>query len=144
MDDRGERDAADHAGGADGGAAVGAAAVVAAERQLLDPAVRRDEAAVDAALDPAFREIGQSGRLWSREEMRSALATGEMSATLGDHTLTEPRVERLGEGVWLLTYVLESGSGRTRRASIWRETASGLRCVFHQGTRAPEASVGGR
>ncbi|MDF2444191.1 MAG: hypothetical protein JWR01_2394 [Subtercola sp.] len=110
-------------------------AVIACERRLLDPAVRLDPEAVEALLDPEFREIGQSGRLWSRPEMVAALATLDMSSTLDAHEFSDPRVEALAPELYLLTYLLRSGSGLTRRSSIWRETEAGLRCVFHQGTR---------
>ncbi|RFA23606.1 DUF4440 domain-containing protein [Subtercola boreus] len=124
MDDRGQLDAA--------------AAVVAAELRLLDPEVRQDAAAVDGLLDPAFREIGQSGRLWSRQDMVEALADAAMSDTLGAPVVSQATVEQLAPGTYLLTYLLASGSGLTRRSSIWRATAGGWRCVFHQGTRAED------
>ncbi|RFA16995.1 hypothetical protein B7R22_01450 [Subtercola boreus] len=110
-------------------------AVIACERRLLDPAVRLDPDAVEALLDREFREIGQSGRLWSRPEMVAALATLDMSSTLDAHEFSDPRVETLAPELYLLTYLLRSGSGLTRRSSIWRESDGSFRCVFHQGTR---------
>ena len=90
---------------------------------------------VEALLAPAFVEIGQSGRLWSREAMICALRGPGMSSGL-DHTeIAEVHVERIGPDLFLLTYVLKLESGSTRRSSIWRLGRNGPRIVFHQGTR---------
>ncbi|RFA08018.1 hypothetical protein B7R54_01380 [Subtercola boreus] len=146
MDERGELPAHESPARPRGSAAAGDVdeltraeyveqAVIDCERRLLDPAVRLDPVAVDQLLDPEFREIGQSGRLWSRPEMVAALATLDMSSTLDAHEFSDPRVESLAPELHLLTYLLRSGSGLTRRSSIWRESETGFRCVFHQGTR---------
>ncbi|MGA8309337.1 MAG: DUF4440 domain-containing protein, partial [Terriglobales bacterium] len=41
---------------------------------------------------------------------------------------------RLAEDVYLLTYTLLQGERKTRRATIWQNTLSGWKIVFHQGT----------
>ncbi|WP_104128345.1 DUF4440 domain-containing protein [Cryobacterium sp. Y57] len=111
------------------------AAVLGAERRLLDPAVRTNNISVENLLDPAFVEIGQSGRLWSREAMICALREPRMSSGLGHAKLAAVHVEGVGPDLYLLTYVLELQAGSTRRSSIWRLDGQGPRIVFHRGTR---------
>ena len=111
------------------------AAVLGMERKLLEPAVRTNDISVEDLLDPAFVEIGQSGRLWSREAMISALREPQMSSGLSHAELTEVHVESVGPDLYLLTYVLELEAGSTRRSSIWRMDRQGPKIVFHQGTR---------
>ena len=109
-------------------------AVIAAELRMLDPRVRTNAAAVENLLDPSFREIGRSGRLWSRDEMVAALREPEMSAELGATEPTELDVQKIDESTYLLTYLIETDSGTRRRSSIWRMDGRELRIVFHQGT----------
>lgn len=108
-------------------------AVIAAERTLLDPAIRRDRAALEQWLDPDFTEIGQSGRFWTSDEIFADLLSTDQSAyaTAG---LTDPRVLKLAENCYLLTFVVQVGDRRSRRSSIWRLCDDRLRIVFHQGT----------
>ena len=109
-------------------------AVVAAERTLLDPAVRTDLAALDRWLDPDFIEIGQSGRLWSRAEILDDLLTTDQS-DYASAELTEPQVRELAPQCYLLTCVVQIGPRRSRRSSIWRFRDGQWRMVFNQGTR---------
>ena len=111
------------------------AAVLSAERMLLDPVVRTNRIEVEGLLDPAFIEIGLSGRLWSREAMFTALREPPMSSGLSHAELLEVGVEQVGPRLYLLTYLLELEAGATRRSSIWRLDRQGPRIVVHQGTR---------
>jgi len=109
-------------------------AVIAAERTLLDPAIRTDRAALEHWLDPEFTEIGQSGRLWTRAEiLDDLLATGQSAFETAE--LTEPQVRQLAPDCYLLTYVVHIGGRRSRRSSIWRFRAGQWRLIFNQGTR---------
>ncbi|WPZ34601.1 nuclear transport factor 2 family protein [Thalassobaculum sp. OXR-137] len=104
--------------------------ILGLERRLLDPAIRRDRAAVDALLDPDFTEIGQSGRLWDRAEVLVALSAAP--GFDGPRTVTDVVLLEVGPGVVLLTYrIVETG---TRRSSLWRLGRIGWCLLFHQGT----------
>ncbi|WP_219732012.1 DUF952 domain-containing protein [Glaciihabitans sp. INWT7] len=107
------------------------AGAVAAERRLLDPAVRRDRAAVDSLLAPEFSEIGQSGRLWERTELLDAIVEFESSAGL---LVTELEARVPAPDLVLLGYVSTVGESRVRRSSLWRHAADRWRVEFHQGT----------
>ena len=107
--------------------------IIAAERALLDPAIRTDRAALERWLDPEFTEIGQSGRLWTRAEILDDLLTTDQS-DYASAELTEPQVRELSPNCYLLTYVVQIGNRRTRRSSIWCLRAGQWRMSFNQGT----------
>ena len=107
--------------------------IIAAERTLLDPAIRSDRAALDRWLDPEFTEIGKSGRLWTRDEILDDLLTTDQS-DYAEAELTEPLVRELAPHCNLLTYVVQIGDRRSRRSSIWRFRDGHWRMAFNQGT----------
>lgn len=103
--------------------------VVALEKSLLTDAVRSDPAAVAALLDPHWREIGASGRVWSREEMLAEVGPiGEVGFDLiATRTLADDTV--------LVLWRSEEPEGTRARSSIWQRDRSGhWQQVFHQGT----------
>jgi hypothetical protein len=103
------------------------------ELALLSFPVRRSAHQVDELLDPDFREIGSSGRLWTRAEMMSALA-GELSEEAGAIEATEMAGVLVGPELVLLTYVSDRRGRRVRRSSLWRLSAGSWRLLYHQGT----------
>ena len=49
--------------------------------------------------------------------------------------------KRLSNDVYLLTYtLLQHGTRKTRRSTIWQHTGEGWKIVFHQGTIVQDAS----
>ena len=85
-------------------------------------------------MDDSFWEVGASGNRYSRDYVLDVL---------------EKRVENQSDEVWetkdfhcleialnnyLLTYTLDQGERVTRRSTIWRQTDSGWKIVYHQGT----------
>jgi hypothetical protein len=84
-----------------------------------------------------FWETGASGRRYSREfvldelERRRAEARDE-----GDlWEASEFGCRELAPHLYLLSYTLvQDGTRKTRRATIWRRTAEGWKIVYHQGT----------
>ena len=112
---------------------------IGAEQRLLQHEVRTDRSAVEVLLDPEFTEIGQSGRVWARDEMLNAISSFESSTSV-NVKMTDPRVCILAPGLVHLTYISHSATQNVRRSSIWRASESGWRIVFHQGT--PMLTVG--
>ncbi len=106
--------------------------VVAHERALLSDRVRSDPAAVGALLDPAWTEVGASGRRWSREEVLAVVAP------LDDPELEVLEVERLAPDVALLVWRSRVDGRTALRSSVWVRTGGRWRQRFHQGT--PEAA----
>lgn len=82
-----------------------------------------------------FREVGASGRCYSRDfvldvlEKRYANPHPEVWETSDFHC------RRLAPDIFLLTYnLVQDGSRRTRRSTIWQRTSGGWKIVYHQGT----------
>ena len=105
-------------------------AVVRLERALLDDEVRGDPAAVAALLDPAWEEIGRSGRRWSREELLATIAPLEDPVDL--EVLA---VDRVGtDGVLLVWRAVRASGEATLRSSLWVRSGERWLQRFHQGT----------
>ena len=112
---------------------------VEAELSLLRPEVRSSAETIDALLDPAFVEVGASGRLWDRPATVAALASGEITSPEPIQT-TEVAGVRLADDLVHVTYVSrEVGGTPVRRSSIWRRTDGTWRLYYHQGTPAKVA-----
>jgi hypothetical protein len=109
-------------------------AVVELELALLEPEVRRDARQVEELLDHDYREIGASGRLWTREETLEALALEQDD---GAPEVEELHAVELAEGLVLLTYLSDRAGRRVRRSSIWRRADGRWRLVHHQGSELP-------
>ncbi len=82
-----------------------------------------------------FWETGASGRRYSRNAVLDAL---EKRFSVPHTDIWETKdfhCRSLAPGVYLLTYTLLQDNVRlTRRSTIWRRTADGLKIVYHQGT----------
>jgi hypothetical protein len=102
------------------------------EERLLSESARHTRESLDALLDDAFIEIGASGTAYDK---RSAIET-LLNALHVERTLEEFAVRPLAQGIALATYVstVSSTGARSIRSSIWRQTPTGWRIVFHQGT----------
>jgi hypothetical protein len=112
------------------------ATVIALERRLLEPELRRDREALGALLHEDFREFGASGRVYDRDSVVEALlASGGASAQAVDF-----RATRLGPDAILVTYRTDAPSLRT---SVWVRGAHGSwRVLHHQGTPLAGAAAG--
>lgn len=108
-------------------------AVIASERQLLDPEVRGDDAAVRALLHTDFGEFGASGKVWDRQSI--------VQATGGDTTdrivAEDLRTVRLGPDAILLTYTARRRTQASLRTSVWIRTGDAWVLLHHQGTLVP-------
>ena len=86
--------------------------------------------AVAALLDPAWEEVGSSGRLWTREEMLDAIAPLEPRVTLEPVSCTT-----VAPGVVLLVWRSLGDSGdATLRSSLWVRSGERWLQRFHQAT----------
>jgi hypothetical protein len=108
--------------------------VVELELALLEPEVRRDSRQVEELLDDDYREIGASGRLWTRQETLDALA---LEHDDGPTQVEELHALELAEGLVLLTYLSDRAGRKARRSSIWRRAGGRWRLVHHQGSELP-------
>lgn len=112
------------------------------ERALLDPAVRRDRAQVEALLAEDFQEVGSSGRVWDRQTIVELLAAENCTPP----TAEEMHYIQITADVALITYRavrIDSNTGtrkETLRSSLWIKESDKWRVRFHQGTPASNLS----
>jgi hypothetical protein len=111
----------------------------ALEVAVYQACIRGDGIRLGELLHPRFREIGCSGRVYSRNDVIEAYAGQSQDYEVRSE---EFHSELLAEGWVLLTYrsaqVNRDGNvGRhTLRASLWERTEVGWQMRFHQGTSA--------
>lgn len=110
---------------------------IAQERDLHLPATRASAERLDALLDPDFREISISGRLWLRQPTIDALCSNPQPVFQPPLEDSEMEGKRIANHLVLLTYVSGAGRRRARRTSLWRLNGEEWRLLHHQGTHLP-------
>ena len=107
-------------------------ALLRLELQLLDPAIRKERAAVAALLADEFCEVGRSGRVYTKPQILDELASEpERAMELEDFT-----VVALGETAALATYRSVHGDAKACRSSVWVWRDGRWQMLYHQGTAA--------
>ncbi len=88
-----------------------------------------------------YWEVGASGRRYSRNYVLNMLEERFQQDQSGDVWETSDFYCRhLGADVYLLTYaLLQHGTRKTRRSTIWQQTNHGWKIVYHQGTIVEDA-----
>ena len=108
---------------------------IAGELRLLAPEVRASPALVSELVDPEFREIGASGRWWDAESILTVTSAGTVSPD-APVKVSKMSGTVLAPGIVHLTYFADNQGRRVWRSSLWRQTPTGWRMYFHQGTPA--------
>ena len=112
--------------------------LIANEKAIVDAQKRRDFAAVEAVLDEDFREIGSSGRMFSKSEILDAMKVSQIV----DCSFEEFHFLPVDSTCVIVTYVATATrilrereqSHRAYRSSTWVEKDGTWRIIFHQGT----------
>jgi len=111
------------------------------EERLLDPAVRKDPAQLEALLTEDFREFGSSGRSYTKAEIATLLQSEPIDAfTL---SLSDLALQQLAPEIALVTYIsarrdhATDQTTRALRSSLWIHRDGRWQMHFHQGTRIP-------
>lgn len=87
-----------------------------------------------------FWEIGASGRCYSRDFVLDLLVERYSNPHEDVLEASGFHCRRLAPDLYLLTYtLLQDGTRKTRRSTIWRQTPDGWKIAFHQGTMVPDA-----
>lgn len=89
---------------------------------------------LDRQMAPDFWEVGASGARYDRDHVRAVLLRRYAAGGDDPWETSEFSCRALGEGTYLLTYLLRQGERRTRRATVWRRAAQGWQVLYHQGT----------
>lgn len=102
------------------------------------PELGTSRADFERMTEEGFWEVGASGRRYSRGHVLDVLEDRHQVAS---HLALEDTWEaadfacrELGSDTYLLTYTLQQGQRKTRRATVWRRSPDGWKIVFHQGT----------
>jgi hypothetical protein len=90
----------------------------------------------ERSTDPAYWEVGASGRRYSRDFILRELTVSApyVDARVAGWRSSEFGLRRLGPDTYLLTYTLDQAGRRTRRSTIWQHAEDGWRILYHQGT----------
>lgn len=88
----------------------------------------------EAMTAPNFWETGASGRRYSREYVFDVLEERHNSPPAEEWETSDFHCQELAAAVYLLTYTLALNGRRTRRATIWQQSADGWTALYHQGT----------
>ncbi len=91
---------------------------------------------------PGFWEIGASGNIYTRDYVLAELERRHQTQSPQEDVweTSNFHCRKLAQDVYLLTYSLLQGERRTRRSTIWQQTPTGWKIIFHQGTIVPPAS----
>lgn len=102
----------------------------ALESSLWRAQTRFDAAHLERVLHPDFREVGRSGRTWTRAEIVAAPAR-PIPAEL---PLPGFAARQVDHSTVLVTYVSTVGAELAHRSSVWVGRPGERRLLFHQGT----------
>ncbi len=88
-----------------------------------------------------YWEVGASGRRYSRNQVLDMLEERFQLDQSGDVWETSDFCcRKLAQDVYLLTYtLLQHKQRKTRRSTIWQQTAEGWKIAYHQGTITQDA-----
>jgi hypothetical protein len=112
---------------------------ILAELKQREPIFHRPEfgttrADFELMMDPSFREVGASGRRYSRQYVLDELEKRAATKYEDDWQTRDFECLEIATDNYLLTYTLLQGRRTTRRSTIWRRTEDGWKIVYHQGT----------
>ena len=109
------------------------------EQEMHLNSTRKNRDRMETLLDPTFKEIGRSGRSYSRNEILDEFKNEE---SLPRILVSDANITVVGDDLVLLTYQSRHDSSDaprpTLRSSLWRKHGSDWRICFHQGTAAEE------
>lgn len=82
-----------------------------------------------------YWETGASGNRYGKDMILDELEKRYASEYKEDWETSDFGLRELGKDLYLLTYTLiQEGTRKTRRSTIWQSTSEGWKIVFHQGT----------
>lgn len=110
----------------------------AREEKLCEVSTRKNVEVVSSMLAEGFQEFGSSGRIYSKEQVITALLA-ESSLQI---TMENFQARLLTDGAALVTYRArkrghDESTTESLRSSLWIFQAGEWRMIFHQGTVAP-------
>jgi hypothetical protein len=106
------------------------------EELLLQSDVRKSEEDIDHLICEEFREYGQSGRIFNKQD----IITGLLNETPTQMDMSHFEFKRLSPDLGLATYVVYNHRRQKHslRSSIWMREEEAWKMLFHQGTPTDE------
>ena len=89
---------------------------------------------VENMTDPAFWEVGASGRCYSREFVLDTLENRALERGVDVWETRDMHCLEIAADNYLITYTLLQGRRVTRRATLWRRAGADWKILYHQGT----------
>lgn len=109
-------------------------AIAAREPIFHRPELRTLRADFDVMMAPGFREVGASGRKYTRRDVLDVLEVRHAQPADEDFSISDFACQELAASLHLATYELTLGNRVSRRSTLWRHTDSKWKIVCHQGT----------
>jgi hypothetical protein len=98
------------------------------------PELGTDRASFEAQTAPDYWEVGASGNVYRRDYIWEVLADRYAADEDDPWEIEDFACRPVGDGTYLVTYLLLQGERMSRRSTLWRRTGSGWRALYHQGT----------
>jgi len=106
------------------------------------PEFGRTRTEFEAMMDSEFREVGASGREYTREFVLDVLEERYSRPFEDRWETSEFQCQQLAIDLYLLTYMLvQDGARKSRRATLWRRTSEDWKIVYHQGTLIADSHI---
>lgn len=81
-----------------------------------------------------YWEVGASGTRYDRAAILDVLRQRAAQPADDPWEVLDFACWQLAEKTYLATYLLHQGPRVTRRATVWQQTESGWKALYHQGT----------
>lgn len=91
-------------------------------------------AELEKMVNREFREVGASGRRYSRAFVLDTLESRVRQPVEDTWETQDFHCLEVAPNNYLVTYTLLQGERVTRRATIWRRSTKGWKILYHQGT----------
>lgn len=110
--------------------------LVRLEKELHDPAVRKNPARLNQLLHDSFLEIGRSGEIHNKARILDSLEAEPTHSVWSQ----DYEAQTINEGLVLLTYRTahvgpeQELSRFSRRSSLWEKIGNDWKLRYHQGT----------
>lgn len=104
------------------------------------PELGTSRADFERMTDEQFWEVGASGAAYDRAFILDELESRYLSKGEPTWVVSCFSSRPLGDGTYLVTYLLQQGARATRRSTLWRFARGEWKAIYHQGTPVAEAA----
>lgn len=109
-------------------------ALAAREPIFHRPEFGTTRADFEAMVADEFREVGASGRTYSKAQVLDVLEARHSRPVEEDFSVSDFACRQVARDLYLVTYALDQSGRLSRRSTLWRLTGPDWKIVYHQGT----------